>query len=448
MELSPFTNRPRKLGFESLPEGYGFAFDFENPSGVKLLHPKIYSRLRGDSDLQLSSTDDDEFRSVIASLQKNPQAATPEARLTVWLHVINGCNFACHYCYIPHLSRFVDRKTIEKHSLGKAKIHPILNGLLAYCEEKNLTELHVNFAGGEPTLNLPLVEEFCREACHLESPVKITFGMISNGLFDAEELIPVIERYGISLSLSADGYEESHDRIRFELDGQIKRGSWKNLVKNVELLVRRGVSPYFLYTITPSNYRSIHDFAAYVHGNRLGFRFSLVRTKTLVSDEVQIRIANELSQLYNDLSETLDVTLPIFRYAAFAEWNLYKKKYVPCSSCRNYFALDTEGNVATCQMRMDRVYGNSGEEPFSKIVSRVHADVANASLSKPESRNGVCTQCEFFHVCASGCPQHNSLTFGESDRPSPWCHVYGTLLPRYIYAVARQLQRAALTRSP
>jgi sulfatase maturation enzyme AslB (radical SAM superfamily) len=317
MQTVPFSTRPREIVFDSLSGGYGYAFDFDNPSGVKLLPPRVFSRLGSSSDLSRASAGDESLRAAVALLRQNPLTET-NARLTVWLHVINGCNFACHYCYVPHLNRFVDRRTLEKHSLGQQTIHPLLNNLLGYCEAEHLTELHINFAGGEPTLNLSLVEEFCREASVFQSSVKLTFGMISNGSFEANELIPLLERYNISLSLSVDGYEDSHDRIRFELDGRVKRGSWKQLATNVKALVDRQIIPYFLYTVTPSNYESIADLAAYAHGNRIGFRLSLVRTKVSVTNEIQVRIADELCRFYDGLGETLDVGLPILRFAAFA----------------------------------------------------------------------------------------------------------------------------------
>jgi uncharacterized protein len=444
MQTVPFSTRSREIAFHSLSEGYGYAFDFENPSGVKLLSPEIFSSVRSPADSAHAKSVDERLGAAMALLRRNPIKET-NARLTVWLHVINGCNFACHYCYIPHLNRFVDQRVLGKHSIKHETIHPLLNNLVGYCEAEHLTELHINFAGGEPTLNLPLVAEFCREASAIQSSVRLTFGMISNGSFDADDLIPLIERYNIRLSLSVDGYEDTHDRIRFELNEGGKRGSWKKLVENVTALVDRKIIPYFLYTVTPSNYESITDLAKFAHGKRIGFRLSLVRTKTPVSHGVQIRIAEKLCRFYDKLGQTLDVTLPILRFAAFAEWNLYQKKYVPCSSCQKYFAVDSAGNVATCQMRMNHTYGNVLSQPFKKIVARVRADPNNATLSDAHSRKGICVECQFFHVCASGCPQHNLLATGIMDRPSPWCHVYGTVLPQYIRAAAQQLQRVVMS---
>jgi radical SAM protein with 4Fe4S-binding SPASM domain len=361
--------------------------------------------------------------------------------------VVNGCNFACHYCYIPHLNRNVSKSEIGRHSLKKESIHPLLSNLIAYCKEHQIPELRVIFAGGEPTMNLPLVEAFCREATEEDCGIKISFGMISNGSFHFEELIPLLQRYKINISLSADGFEDSHDRIRFEINDGRKIGSWQRILHNVKLLLASGISPYFLYTVTPNNYNDISKFASFVHGNRLGFRLSLVRERAIPPMELQKAITDELRQVYRSLGETLDPQLPILRNAAFAEWDLYRKKYSPCTSCKNYFAIDTKGGVATCQMRMDRSYGNAISELFSNIVSKVQQDLANRTLANPTSKEGGCVGCEFFHVCAGGCPQHTFQTIGVMDHPSPWCRVYGALMPEYIRAIARQLQRAVIARN-
>lgn len=445
MQTASFSTHPRGYHIGSLPEGYGFAFNFEDPAGVKLLNPTLYSEIQQQPDISKLSSANPQMRVAFAELAKNPRSPLPP-RLNVWLHVVNGCNFACHYCYIPHLNRNISKSEIERHSLKKELIHPLLSNLIAYCNDHRIPELRVIFAGGEPTLNLPLVEAFCREATEEDCGIKISFGMISNGSFHFEELTSLLQRYKISISLSVDGFEDSHDRIRFEINDGRKIGSWQSILQNVKLLLASGISPYFLYTVTPNNYNDISKFASFVHRNCLGFRLSLVRERMIPTFEFQKAVADELRQIYKSLGETLDPQLPILRYAAFAEWDLYRKKYTPCTSCRNYFAIDTTGGIATCQMRMDRSYGNATSELFSIIVSRVQEDLANRTLTNPTLREGSCASCEFFHVCAGGCPQHTFRAIGVMDHPSPWCHVYGTVMPEYIRAIARQLQRAVVER--
>lgn len=368
-------------------------------------------------------------------------------RLNVWLHLVHGCNFTCHYCYIPHLHRHIPRAEIERHSIDRAVICPLLNNLIGYCTSQGIPALRIIFAGGEPTLNNSAIEAFCDEAMRLAHPINVSFGLISNGSFAWQELLPLLQRYGIRLSLSADGLQMSHDKTRFEVTRGGRIGSWSLLQDNVDHLLASNVRPYFLYTVTTENFRDIPRFASFVHAKGLGFRLSLVRERMIYPAPIQNEIAGVVNQLYISLSETLDPALPIFRYAAFAEWNVFRKKSVACGSCKHYFAVNPAGDVASCQMRLNRTYGRAVTEEFGQIATRIRDDPANRIFAYPTGRTGPCNQCEFSYVCAGGCPQHTLLAREVIDDTSPWCNVYGQVMPYYLRAIARQLQRAVLRRS-
>ena len=290
-----------------------------------------------------------------------------------------------------------------------------------------------------------MIQRLCSEVMLQKEDVVASFGMISNGSFEADHLIPVLQEFGMNISLSVDGFQDSHDKTRFQVKNGVRVGSWRKLAENVEILSSHQLRPYFLYTVTPQNYGEIENLANYAHSRRLGLRLSLIRSALNPSGTVKNEISDELCRLYSEWGAHLDPNLPIFRFSAFAEWNLHVTKHIPCSSCRKFFAVSADGEVATCQMRMNRPYGNLMSEPFADIVSRMQLARENSLLAEPKTRKGTCTSCEFFHVCASGCPQHNIQVSGDADFPSPWCQVYGRVLPEYIRAVANQLLRAVVS---
>ena len=203
------------------------------------------------------------------------------------------------------------------------------------------------------------------------------------------------------------------------------------------------IEPYFLYTVMPGDFWSIRAFANFVHDLRLGFRLSLIRTKVPCHSDIQHNITEELIGLYTHLAEHLSPELPVDKFARFAEWDLRKRKLIACGSCQNYFAIDHNGNVSSCQMRLDRKFGSLKSEPLADIVMRIRSDNEFRPLAVPTSKQGACTRCEYYHVCAGGCPQHTKMALMTTDAPSPWCMVYGGLLPHYIDAVARQSYRRA-----
>lgn len=226
-----------------------------------------------------------------------------------------------------------------------------------------------------------------------------------------------------------------------------KIGSWTTVARNIEGLVSAGRPPYLLYTITPSNYHNIPEFSAFAHALRLGYRLSLVRSPRKVAESVQDSILSVLTEHYVELGHGLSPAMPIPRFARFAEWNLKKKKTIACSTCRNYFAVDQNAQVASCQMTLDKPFGSLKTDALTEIVERVRSAPETRLLAIPSLRDGACSRCRFFHVCAGGCPPHTLASYGDLQVPSPWCRVFGGLIFVYVESVARQMARRLADRA-
>jgi uncharacterized protein len=444
----PFDGSARGVRIGRLGEDVWFAFNYANPGGVVLLSETAARRLE-----ELTASNEVTNHSELdTQLQKHGLAGNPaytailppqRKSFNVWLHVTNACNFSCHYCYIPHLAHDIDPESIEKVSVPRDAVFPILNKLFTFCESRGFSHLHLKFAGGEPSLNRSLIEKFCNEARCYRGPVRVSFGMLSNGSFDTKALIPVLVQHKIKLSISLDGIGATHDRIRHTTGHGTQTSSWKQIVAAARDLIDAGLPPYFLFTVTAVNYREIDEFADWCHSQRLGFRLSLVRNPVPPTIGLQENVAAALVQLYRRLGECMPIDLSFERHARFAEWTLTKQKFAACGSCRNYVALDHRGGVSSCQMTLNAPQGNILTQPMEEILSRLNANPDLATLTNPTTKSGSCRDCHYFHVCAGGCPQHTRQAFGTFERRSPWCFVYGTVAPVYVEAAARHLLRRA-----
>jgi radical SAM protein with 4Fe4S-binding SPASM domain len=250
-----------------------------------------------------------------------------------------------------------------------------------------------------------------------------------------------------------DGAPNEHDRVRFTINHREVRapgkkrqrhGTWEIIAANIERLRAMGSSPFILCTVTPSNHRTLRQLLDATIGWGVGMRLSLVRDQRCHALPGMVEsILAELADLYAWLGERMPVDMPIDRFAGFAEWSPSVKKNGVCSACRNSSALDQDGNVASCQMRMDHPWGNTTAETFSDIFERMSSAEDNRYLSRPETRTGGCSVCYWKHVCAGGCPEHTRLAEGSQNVPSPWCSVYRELLPHYLRAIAVQMKRRA-----
>jgi uncharacterized protein len=437
-----------------LDSSFYYAFNFDEPSGVKLLRGALAERLLilkqnpkpvPEIDTYFTGLDRVLAAHKLLLVKSDPQAyysRPPSAKksFNVWLHVINGCNLKCFYCYIPQLESHINPAVINSNSLSNETAHCIIERLLAFCRTNGFTHLRIKFAGGEPTLNMPVVEQFCHSITEAAGDLHVSFGMISNGTFSIDDVQPLLTRHNISLSISVDGFESYHDRVRFSVSDGQRMGTWSTIERNITALMNFGIMPYLLYTVTKLNAASLHKFAEWAHSRKLGFRLSPVRLRRASLGPEIDEISSHISSLYSWLGASMPTSLMFERDARFAEWNLKKKKLSACGSCRNYLALTETGEIRPCQMSPSspfNILGHTIDEALNGFRSHPHT----ATLADPSLKIGACKRCEYYHVCSGGCPQHTLSVQGVTDTPSPWCRLFGETAHPYIKAKALHLRR-------
>ena len=307
---------------------------------------------------------------------------------------------------------------------------------------------------GEPTLNVKLIEENCQlsKQCSEKYGVKIGFRILTNGVFIDEEIYSVFSKFKFGVSISVDGEPEVHDSVRFTIprsrsqsnsEGGTKQGTWDTINKNILRLLDIDIKPYILCTITPKNYLNIMGLVKYCVDNHIGFRLSPVRDLGSHKKEgLTEAILDELIRVYQWLGENILTSMPIERFARFAEWNLSVKKQVVCGSCKSMLSVDQDGGTSSCQMRMDASFGNLNTESLESVFKKIKTSEENQYIASPETKTGECAKCYWRYTCAGGCPEHTRSVCGTTNSSSPWCLLYAKLFPHYIRAIARQMKRA------
>lgn len=436
-----------------------WAFNLDSPQGIKLLSRPVAERLdehikgtakRLPADSEISSRADDllwEHGLIRRGGRFRQKPAETTSSLSIWLNIVDGCNLSCFYCYIHDL-----RKSVDPEALGLSRLamdestgELIAGRLVEYCQSQGIGRLNVKFAGGEPSLVIDRVDRFCGAIERRASPaeVAVSFSMLSNAAFDPERVLPVVTRRRMRIGISLDGMQMQHDRVRFTRDRSGRVGTWQTVQSNIDRLLQLGVRPYFLLTLTRKNMADLDSFADHVHGLGCGFRLSLERSSRPPDFRLQETTADALIRFYGRLAQRAPLDLRFDRGARFAEWDLFRRKAVSCSTCRSYVAISRTGEVASCQMALDRPIGSLLTHPLADSIRRFSARADTMKLREPQKKKGGCTNCEYRNVCAGGCPQHTLAVAGDSDQPSPWCFVYGTLLPHYVGACAVHLARRA-----
>ena len=164
---------------------------------------------------------------------KHPESDALEAHLSrkikqLTLQICRVCNLRCTYCSYSgsglyenraHENRVMDfdmaKKAIDyflKHSIDEASI------VLA-------------FYGGEPLLELELVEKCIHYFKEQAGERKHFFSMTTNGTLLTPEVYKKLTDYGVTLLISLDGPKPVHDSTRKFIDGS---GSFDIIIKNIE----------------------------------------------------------------------------------------------------------------------------------------------------------------------------------------------------------------------
>ena len=140
---------------------------------------------------------------------------------TVTFQVTDDCNLACKYCYQMHKGK-------KKMSFETAKkmVDLLLSGdkgVGDYINPQKSPGLIVDFIGGEPLLEIDLIDRICsytiNRMIELSHPwlTRTMFSICSNGVCYFEpEVQRVLQKWNqrLSFSVTVDGNKELHDSCR------------------------------------------------------------------------------------------------------------------------------------------------------------------------------------------------------------------------------------------
>jgi len=146
------------------------------------------------------------------------------------LQVTQDCNLRCDYCVYSetgaYKTRAHARKSMDFETAKKA---------VDYVLKSSIDQDDVNFAfyGGEPLLEIDLVEKiivYIKEKCGAKS---VTFNMTTNGTLLTPEVYERLAKSDVTILISLDGPKAIHDSARKYPDG---RGSFDDIVKNISAI--------------------------------------------------------------------------------------------------------------------------------------------------------------------------------------------------------------------
>jgi uncharacterized protein len=329
------------------------------------------------------------------------------------LHVAHDCNMSCRYCFAEE-GAFAGRRTLLDAETGMRAI----DFLLAHAG--NRRNLEIDFFGGEPLLNFPVVKALVAYGREREKAFDkhIRFTITTNGLLLDTEKEAFCNAHMDNVILSLDGRPAINDAMRRTAGGG---PTYDSVLKNHRRFVQnREGGHYVRGTFTRHNL----DFSEDVrHLADLGFRNISVEPVVAGEDcdfalcEADIpRILAEYDRLAAlCLARARDGTgISFFHFTMDLDGGpCVFKRIAGCGAGTEYVAVSPEGDLYPCHrfvgnpaFRMGSIRDDAFENPFYEAFNRAHIQ------NKPD-----CRACWAKFHCGGGCHANALLANGDILKP-------------------------------
>jgi uncharacterized protein len=369
--------------------------------------------------LDLTQENAQQAWSELASLRARGQFLFPEPVFSarpgggklkaLCLHVSHDCELRCRYCFAG-TGPFGGKRELMPLAVAKEAVDMLFaSGAGAY---------EIDFFGGEPLLNLDVVEatsHYARErAAALGCQVNLT---LTTNCYSLDETVRKrVQELGLALVLSHDGRPEIHDAMR-PLPGNHK--SYQRITDNLLAAAQAASENHYVRgTYTALN----TDFVADIrHWLDLGLkRFSMEPVVAPASSKLALK-EEHLEELREQYWQLVDLALSRnngFTFFHFLlDWNqglCGAKRSAGCGAGQEYLAVAPNGDLYPCHQFMGQqewLLGNVSKGISQGDLSQI---IVNSSLAhKPQ-----CQICWARYHCGGGC--HANAWWANQDLHSPW----------------------------
>lgn len=330
------------------------------------------------------------------------------------LHVAHDCNLRCRYCF-GDTGEFGGSRELMSTEVALAAV----DLLLKHSGERPLCE--IDFFGGEPLLNLPVVRETIayarREGRKLGKTFKFT--LTTNCVLLTETVRQELTDLGVSLVFSLDGRPKVHDHMR---PFAKKRGSYDKIVPHIKAAI--AADPHGDWWVRGTYTRHNKDFTAdAAHLLELGIRrFSLEPVVALPSTSYALTEQDlpELRTEYERLARLYEQEAAAGRPFKFFHFEIdldhgpcLAKRFTGCGAGHEYFAVAPNGDLYPCHQFVGRTSYKQG----TVTDGIVRTDIVKKFRENTLLTKDKCRTCFARYFCGGGCHANADLFFHDIHKP-------------------------------
>jgi uncharacterized protein len=337
---------------------------------------------------------------------------SPSAISNAYIVVTENCNFNCKYCFIS--------KIVQKDAPSKTMTPEVAKKAVAllqrtYERQQSAYDKTITFYGGEPLLNINVIRTFMEEVENVKSsgqywPHDVKYALISNAALISDEILKILRKYGIALSISYDIDKIAHsNRV-----SKNHEDSFKKVREKIELCKERKYPFSLSITIsedTIRNREAVIKEIIQINPATVAFNMLIPNEHGTPPASYYERATDFMIEAFKELREVGIFEDRIMRKVqAFEDGKLFL--YDCCASGGNQYVIDPSGNIGICHG-----YLNNGKY-FSDSVSNSNFDFRGNEVyrfwrNRTPLRMEQCKDCECLGICGGGCPYAADFMHGS-----------------------------------
>lgn len=395
--------RPGPPGIHLFGDGTeGFLFDVESGN----IHSLSASQAHGLQEaIRLGDFARSELMAMALGLRTSPPPPTAPPKKTplkaLSLAVAQKCNLGCTYCYAQQGS-FGGNAASMPTEIAKASVDRLFEGI-----EPGGT-VTLAFMGGEPLVNRATLHAAARHAAREASirKVKVGFTLTTNATLLLPEDIDLFHDYRFTVTVSIDGLQASHDRLRPFASG---RGSYERVRENVSRLLAypdRSFRVLARVTVTPDNLELPVIMAGLLEMGFDGIMFSPMLSAPSGKEEMQ---SGDLDKLLDQLIQCGERFLDELRRGrilpvsnvieTLQRIHRRTKDHYPCGAGGGYMAASADGGLYACHRFVNDERGRMGSVSQGVDPGKQAEWLAERHLQSQLP----CSTCWARHLCSGSC---------------------------------------------
>lgn len=329
------------------------------------------------------------------------------------LMVTHDCNMRCRYCYgVDDGGNNPETPYLYGSDTCGMSFETAQQGVdFLFDVSGPQKELSVIFFGGEPLLELELIQKITQyiRSREEETGKKVRLSLATNGLLLSKKSVDFLVRNNISCQVSMDGSRSTHNSNRLLCS---QKGSYDAVLPGIKCLqsARPGKIPVRA-TLSHGNLNLLDTIH---HLHELGF--GSIHVEPAIGGQHGIHITEDdvpvIQEQHEEVAEYLVQCASDDRY--FNYTNLVKfirhtsvvqeRQAHYCGAARTYLALAQDGSFYPCH----RFVGNK-EYQMGNITKGVDDSVQKTILGLSVDDRPICSECWARYLCGGGC-WHNAVT--------------------------------------